>query len=43
MIKDGEATWRPAFDLNRTILVGQLVAIIALLVTRSVLMSLARR
>jgi len=42
VIKDGEATWRPALDLNRTILVGQIVAIVALLVTRSVVKSLAK-
>src|SRR5437879_7230766 len=42
VIKDGEATWRPAIDLNRTILVGQLVAIVALLVARSVVKTLAR-
>ena len=42
VIKDGDATWRPAFDLNRTILVGQLIAIVALLVTRSVVKSLAK-
>ena len=43
VIKDGEATWRPAFDLNRTILVGQIIAIVALLVTRSVVKTLAKR
>ena len=42
VIKDGEATWRPAFDLNRTVLVGQLIAIVALLVTRSIVKTLAR-
>ena len=42
VIKDGEAKWRPAFDLNRTILVGQLIAIVALLVTRSVVKALAK-
>lgn len=42
VIKDGEAKWKPAFDLNRTVLVGQLVAIIALLVTRSVVKTLAK-
>jgi uncharacterized spore protein YtfJ len=42
VIKDGDATWRPAFDLNRTILVGQLIAIVALLVTRSVVNTLAK-
>ena len=42
VIKDGEATWRPAFDLNRTILVGQFIAIVALLVTRSIVKTLAK-
>jgi uncharacterized spore protein YtfJ len=42
VIKNGEATWRPAFDLNRTVLVGQLIAIVALLVTRSVVQTLAK-
>jgi uncharacterized spore protein YtfJ len=42
VIKDGEATWRPAFDLNRTVLVGQLIAIVALLVTRSIVKTLAK-
>jgi uncharacterized spore protein YtfJ len=42
VIRDGEAQWRPAFDLNRTILMGQLVAIVALLVTRSVVKTLAK-
>ncbi|TMC69144.1 MAG: sporulation protein [Chloroflexi bacterium] len=42
VIKDGEASWRPAFDLNRAILVGQLIAIVALLVTRSVVKSLTK-
>jgi uncharacterized spore protein YtfJ len=43
VIKDGEATWKPALDLNRTVLVGQLIAIVALLVTRSVVKALAKR
>ncbi|MDQ2913620.1 MAG: sporulation protein [Chloroflexota bacterium] len=42
VLKDGEARWRPAFDLNRAILVGQLIAIVALLVTRSVVKTLAK-
>jgi uncharacterized spore protein YtfJ len=42
VIRDGEAQWRPAFDLNRTILMGQLIAIVALLVTRSVVKTLAK-
>src|SRR5881628_3928913 len=43
VIKDGEATWRPAFDLNRAVLVGQLIAIVGLLVTRSVVKTLGAR
>ncbi len=42
VIKDGEAKWKPAFDLNRAVLVGQLIAIVALLVTRSVVKTLAK-
>jgi len=43
IIKDGEARWRPALDLNRVILVGQLVAIVALLTVRSIAKALAKR
>jgi uncharacterized spore protein YtfJ len=43
VIKNGDVTWRPALDLNRTILVGQLVAIVALLVARSIAKSIAIR
>jgi len=43
VIKDGELQWRPAIDLNRAILVGQLVAIVALLTLRSVVKTLAKR
>jgi uncharacterized spore protein YtfJ len=43
VIKDGDVQWRPALDLNRTILVGQLVAIVALLTIRSVAKALAKR
>ena len=43
VIKDGEVTWRPALDLNRTILVGQLLGIVALLTLRSVVKALAKR
>ncbi len=42
VIKDGQAEWRPAFDLNRAILVGQVIAIVALLVARSVVKTLAK-
>ena len=43
IIKDGEARWRPALDLNRIILVGQVVAIVALVTLRSVVKTLAKR
>jgi uncharacterized spore protein YtfJ len=43
VIKDGEVRWRPALDLNRVILVGQIVSIVALLVVRSIAKSLAKR
>jgi hypothetical protein len=43
VIKDGDATWRPAIDLNRVILVGQIVAIVALLSLRSMVKAWARR
>jgi len=36
VIKNGDAEWRPALDLNRIILGGQIVAIVALLVVRSI-------
>jgi len=37
VIRDGQATWQPALDLNRVILGGQIVAIVALLLVRSIL------
>ena len=37
VIRDGAATWQPALDLNRVIIGGQIVAIVALLVLRSIL------
>jgi uncharacterized spore protein YtfJ len=43
VIKDGDAVWRPAIDLNRVILVGQLVAIVTLLSLRSIFTAWAKR
>lgn len=43
VIKDATATWRPAIDVNRTILLGQLVTIVLLLTLRSIVRALARR
>jgi hypothetical protein len=37
VIRDGTASWRPAIDVNRIVLGGQLVAITALLVLGPVL------
>ncbi|MEV6342829.1 spore germination protein GerW family protein [Actinoplanes sp. NPDC051851] len=37
VLKEGEVTWKPALDVNKIILGGQLVAIAAFLVARSVL------
>jgi len=36
VIKNGEVTWRPALDVGKVILAGQLVAVAALLVIRSI-------
>lgn len=43
VIKGSEVSWQPALDLNRVILVGQLVAIVALLTGRSIAKAFARR
>ena len=42
VIKDGEVRWRPAVDVNRIILGGQIVAVVALLTVRAVMRSLAK-
>jgi uncharacterized spore protein YtfJ len=39
VIKDGNVSWRPAIDVNKVILGGQLVAIVALLTIRSIVKS----
>ena len=43
IIEDGHATWRPAIDVNRVILGGQLVALTAIVVTGRVLLAHSRR
>ena len=43
VIKDGEVAWRPAVDVNRLAFGGQVVAIVALLVLRSVVKALTKR
>ncbi len=37
VVREGKVSWEPAIDVNRIVLGGQLVAIIALLVLRSVM------
>lgn len=37
VIKDGDAQWRPAVDVNRIVLGGQVMAVLVVLVLRSVL------
>ena len=36
LIRNGELSWRPAVDVNRVVLGGQIVAIVALLAVRSI-------
>ncbi|GLX99817.1 MULTISPECIES: spore germination protein GerW family protein [Actinoplanes] len=43
VLRNGEATWKPAVDVNRIVLGGQLVAVVAFLVARSVLRRRRRR
>jgi uncharacterized spore protein YtfJ len=43
VIKDGELSWQPAVDVNRTILVGCLTGIVGLLVIRSVVRTIVKR
>jgi uncharacterized spore protein YtfJ len=38
VVRDGRVRWEPAIDVNRIVLGGQLVVIVALLVLRSVMM-----
>jgi uncharacterized spore protein YtfJ len=37
VVRSGEATWRPAVDVNRIVLGGQIVGIVALLTLRPLL------
>lgn len=36
VVKDGDVRWRPAVNVNRIVFWGQIVAIVALLVLRSI-------
>jgi hypothetical protein len=43
VISGNDVRWQPAVDVNRAIIGGQIVAIVALLVLRSVLKARRRR
>jgi uncharacterized spore protein YtfJ len=43
IIRDGEVSWRPAVDVNRIVLGGQVVAIVALLTVRAIIKAKAKR
>lgn len=43
VLRNGRVAWKPAVDVNRVILGGQLVAVVALLVARVVIPQLRRR
>ena len=42
VIKDGTVAWRPALDVNKVIIGGQIVAVTALLVVRAIVNARAR-
>jgi uncharacterized spore protein YtfJ len=43
IVRDGDLSWRPAVDVNRIVLGGQLVAIVALLTLRAIVKTRAKR
>jgi uncharacterized spore protein YtfJ len=42
IIRDGDLNWRPAVDVNRIILGGQVVVVVALLTIRAIIKSRSR-
>jgi uncharacterized spore protein YtfJ len=42
VLKDGKVRWQPAIDVNRVVLGGQIVAVVALLVLRGLLKARGR-
>jgi uncharacterized spore protein YtfJ len=42
VIRDGELSWRPAVDVNRIVLGGQVVAVVALLTVRALVKARTR-
>ena len=43
IIRDGDLSWRPAVDVNRIILGGQLVVVVALLTVRAIVKARSKR
>jgi uncharacterized spore protein YtfJ len=43
IIEDGDATWKPAIDVNRIVLGGQVIAMTAIIVTGRILVARSRR
>ncbi len=43
VIKDGDARWRPALDVNRIVFMGQFAGIVMFLALRSILVAWAKR
>jgi hypothetical protein len=43
VIRGDDVAWRPAIDVNRVIIGGQIVAVVALLVVRSIARARAAR
>jgi uncharacterized spore protein YtfJ len=42
IVRNGELSWRPAVDVNRIVLGGQVVAIVALLTVRAIIKARAK-
>ena len=42
IIRDGDLSWRPAVDVNRIVLGGQLVVVVALLTVRAIVKARSR-
>ncbi|NUS74026.1 MAG: sporulation protein [Corynebacteriales bacterium] len=43
LIKDGKVAWRPALDLNKVIMGGQIVMVVALLTLRALIKARSKR
>ena len=43
IVKDGHASWKPAIDVNRIVLGGQVIAMTAILVTGRILVAQSQR